>query len=114
LVAGLESGGLVGELGGSVSTERGSRRNGLGLTLDAGVSVLWLGQGHDHETLLAGAFVVEPGIVVKLGHWSIVVAARGKNILFEHVTSDDTDSSETELSWWKTELGVKAGARVAI
>lgn len=111
---GLESTGIAAEAGTSLSYyAQAASRQGFGLTLDLGLSLLDLEQGHDHEQLWAGAVIAEPGLVFTSGRVSVVAGLRGKNVVYERFTAEDTGMTTTELFTWNPELGVKAGLRVA-
>ena len=109
---GLESSALAAEAGASVSYYAGGGAEGFGGTVDAGIGVLSLHQGHDGEDLVAWALLVEPALVFTHGRFSALAGLRVKDIVHERMTSEDSGST-LERSPWKIESGVKVGIRVA-
>ena len=108
---GLESSALAAEAGASLTYYAGGGSEGFGGTVDAGVGMLSLHQGHDQEDLIAWALVAEPALVFTHGRFSALAGLRLKEVIHERMTSQD--SGTTEASPWKTESGVKLGVRVA-
>ena len=109
---GLESTALAAEAGASISYYAGGGSEGLGGTLDTGISVLSLHQGHDREELVAWALLAEPAIVFRHGRLSALAGLRIKDVVHERMTREDSGTT-TESSPWKMETGVKLGVRVA-
>ncbi len=109
---GLESSALAAEAGASMSYYAGGGVEGVGLTVDAGLGVLSLHQGHDGEDLVAWALVTEPALVFTKGRFSALAGLRIKEVIHERMTYEDTGRT-TEAMPWKTESGVKLGIRVA-
>jgi len=109
---GLESNGWASEIGGTLTYYGPHRQDGFGGTIDLGVSLLTLDQMHDDEHLVAGALIAEPGVIFTRDRWSFLLAARGKDVVYERMSGWD-DRQQTDWYRWKTEAGVKLGLRVA-
>jgi hypothetical protein len=112
-ITGLESTGLAFEAGGSLAYYGGARREGFGVALDVGASVLRLVQHHDQERLVAVALIAEPSIAYTWGRMTALVGLRLKNVVYEHLDAYETKMTTSRGLAWKPEAGLKAGVRVA-